>query len=88
VSPIVELALVLALLFYVEGVRWVPAGTVASRVARGAAIGRKSPYFSARAGREVSSSPDRGRLSLERYVTAPHPRAGASTRADCGGAWR
>ena len=28
-SPIAELALVLAVLFYIEGVRWVPAGTVA-----------------------------------------------------------
>jgi len=76
VSPIVEIALVLALLFYVEGVRLVPAGTVAfSRRPWGGWEARGPVFFRAGAAKGLLL-PGLWAPALDRYVTAPHPRGG------------
>jgi len=76
VSPIAELALVLALLFYLEGIRLVPSGTVAfSRRPWGGWQARVPAFVRPGAAKGVLF-PGPWAPVLERYVTAPHPRGG------------
>jgi len=76
VSPILELALVLAILFYLEGVRLVPAGTVAfTRRPWGGYQARVPVFFRDRSVKGVLF-PGPWAPALARYVTAPHPRGG------------
>jgi hypothetical protein len=76
VSPIVELAFVLALLFFVEGVRWVPAGTVAFARRPWGGYRAGVPVFFRAGAAKGFLLPGPWAPALDRYVTAPHARCG------------
>ncbi|HVQ35797.1 MAG TPA: hypothetical protein VMT33_07270 [Candidatus Bathyarchaeia archaeon] len=75
-SPIVELALVLALLFYLEGIRLVPPGTVAFSRRPWGGYEVRGPSFVRPGAAKGVLLPGLWAPALERYVTAPHPRGG------------